>query len=133
MSKFVETQYMNHTEILKFPNHHVQIAVTVDDTGIVANTDGKKIVSAGTIVGGVGGFVLADDTKKVAKKNTQGGATGAAGAGVDAEGILLYDVDVTYGPKEGAMVIHGFVSLSALPDVPCTDAKTALKQITLIK
>lgn len=133
MSKFTETQYTNKKEILKFSNHHVQLAITVSDSGITADSDGKKIVPAGTIVGGSGGFILSDDTKLAVVKNTQGGATGTAGAGVDAEGILLDDVDVTYGPKEGAMVIHGFVKLSALPTAPCADAIKALNMIKFIK
>lgn len=133
MSKFVETGYLNKKEILKFPHHHVQIAITVSDTGISANSEGKKIVPAGTILGGDGGFLLSDETKKAVVKNTQGGATTTEGAGVDAEGILLDDVDVTYGPKEGAMVLHGFVKLSALPTAPCADAIKALNQIKFIK
>lgn len=132
MSKFIETSYINRKEILKFSNHHIQVAVTVSDTS-VSVVDGKKIVKAGTIIGGEGGSILSDETKKAIVKNTQGALTGATGAGVDAEGVLLYDVDVTYGPKEGAMVVHGFVKLDALPTAPCTDAKTALKQITFIK
>lgn len=66
MSKFVETIYTNSKEILKFPDHYVNAAVTVDDTGVTANADGKKIVPAGTIVGG--GF-LTDTTKKAVKTN----------------------------------------------------------------
>lgn len=132
MSKFVETSYTNRKEILKFSNHHIQVAVTVSDTS-VSVVDGKKIVKAGTIIGGEGGSILSDETKKAIVKNTQGALTGATGAGIDAEGVLLYDVDVTYGPKEGAMVVHGFIKLDSLPTAPCADAKTALKQITFIK
>lgn len=124
MSKFLETTYTNKKEILKFPDHYVNVAVTVDDTGITANADGRKIVTAGTIVGG--GF-FTDNTKKVSKKNTQGASTGAAGAGVDAEGVLLNDVDVTYGPASGAMLIHGFIALDKLPEAPVADVVTALK------
>lgn len=93
----------------------------------------KKIVPAGTILGGKGGALLSDDTKQAVVKNTQGGATGTDGAGIDAEGVLLDNVDVTYGPKDGALLIHGFVKLDALPTPPCADALKALKQITFIK
>jgi hypothetical protein len=70
MSKFVETKYLNKKDILKFPDHYVAVAVTVDNTGILADTDGKKIVPAGTPVGGVNAPVLLDPTQKVQKKNT---------------------------------------------------------------
>lgn len=133
MSKFIETNYSNKKEILKFSQHHIQLAITVSDKGIVANSDGKKIVPAGTILGGDGGSILGDDTKLAIVKNTQGGATGTDGAGIDAEGVLLENVDVTYGPKQGAMLIHGFVKLSALPAVPCADAIKSLNMVKFIK
>lgn len=119
MSKFVETVYTNSREILKVPDHYINVAVTVDDTGVTANADGKKIVPAGTIVGG--GF-LTDVTKKAVKTN-----------GAGAEGVLLYDVDVTYGPAAGAVILHGFVDLNKLPEAPAAETVTALKQITFLK
>jgi hypothetical protein len=124
MSKFVTTTYGNKKEILKFPDHYVALGVMVDDAGITVNTDGKKIVPAGTIVGG---GVLVDNTKKVSEKNTQGGEAGSEGAAVDAEGVLLNDVDVTYGPASGAMIVHGFIALDKLPETPAAEAAGALK------
>lgn len=119
MSKFQVTNYGNKKEILKFPDHYVALAVTVDDEGVTANADGKKIVPAGTIVGG--GFIE-DDTVYAVEAN-----------GADAEGVLLNDVDVTYGPASGAAIIHGFIAEDKLPEAPTADAKTALKQITFVK
>lgn len=101
MSKFVTTTYGNRTEILKFPDHYVNMPITVDDTGITANADGKKIVPAGTIMGG---GVLADPEELATPVNGSG-----------SEGVLFNDVDVTYGPAPGAMTIHGFIDLSKLP------------------
>lgn len=111
--KFIETNFTNpQKSIVKYPDHYVNIAVTVDDTGIVANADGKKIVPAGTIVGG--GF-LEDEAVKAVKTNALG-----------AEGVLFEDVDVTYGPTAGAVLVHGFVDLNKLPEAPVADAKNAL-------
>lgn len=123
MSKFVKTQYGTPKEILKFPKHFIAVTVTVDDTDIPVNEEGKKIVPAGTIVGG---GTLEDPTVHVVKTNDE--LTGA-----DAEGVLLYDVDVTYGPKEAAMVIHGFINLDKLPEEPHESAIEALKQITFLR
>lgn len=128
MSKFVVNNYLNSKEILRVANHYVAIPVAVSDEG-VALEDGKKIVKAGTILGGKSSSVLENENEVVVKKNTQGATTGTAGAGVDAEGVLLYDVDVTHGPGAGSMIIHGFIKLSKLPEVPVEDAKGALKQI----
>lgn len=118
MSKFVQTEYGNKKEILKFPDHYVNMPITVDATGVTANADGKKIVPAGTVMGG---GVIADATKKAVKSND-----------AKAEGVLFYDVDVTYGSAPGAMLIHGFVNLASLPEAPAAEAVEALKQITFI-
>lgn len=120
MSKFVETIRTNgKTEILKFPDHYVALAVTVSDVGVTANAEGKKLVAAGTIIGG--GF-LGSETIHAVKTN----ATGA-------EGVLLNTVDVTYGPAPGAAVIHGFIDKDKLPEVPAAAAVTELNMIKFIK
>ena len=134
--KYNSTTYTNKNEILKFADHYVAIPVMVDDAGIVTNADGKKIVLAGTIIGGLGSTntILGNDTTLATKHNTQSGATTTAGAGVDAEGVLLNDVDVTSGDAPGAMLIHGFVNLTKLPEAPSADAIAALKtRITFLK
>lgn len=66
--KFSVTEYAGTKEILKFPDSYVAMSVMVDDTGIEANSDGKKIVPKGTIVGGVSASALADKTQKVQEK-----------------------------------------------------------------
>ncbi|QTH44955.1 hypothetical protein J4772_11445 [Cohnella sp. LGH] len=124
MSKFVTTAYGNRTEILKFPDHYVAVSVTVDDAGVAA-VAGRKIVPAGTIVGG---GTLADPEEMVKKATTTAGTPDTT----DAEGVLLNDVDVTYGPAPGAMVIHGFVDETKLPKAPDDAERAALKQITFI-
>jgi hypothetical protein len=123
--KFVQTDYLSRKTVLKFPDHVVAVAVMVDDTGIVANAEGKKIVPAGTTIGGVSASALANEEQLVCEKNSDGVA-GAAGAAVDAEGVLLNDADVTYGPAPGSMVIHGFVDLGKLPEMPHENAVKAL-------
>lgn len=125
MTKFVQTDYLYSNNILKYPDHVIAIAVTVDDTGITASADGKKIVPAGTVVGGVSGPTLSNATQMVCEKNSDG-ATGAAGAAIDAEGVLLNNVDVTNGPASGSMIIHGFVDLGKLAEMPHTNAVKAM-------
>lgn len=121
--KFEQTNFTNKKEILKFPDHYVNVAVTVDDTGISANADGRKIVPAGTIIGN---GMLTDPTKKAKKAVTNTGVS-------NAEGVLFNDVDVTYGPAAGAMLVHGFIDLNKLPVAPTAEEIAALKQITFLK
>lgn len=118
--KYTETTYGNpHKSIVKFLDHYVNLAVTVSDAGITANADGRKVVLAGTILGG--GFLASESVLAV--------ETNGAGA----EGVLFYDVDVTDGPAPGAALIHGFVALDALPAAPAAEAVTALNQVTFLK
>ena len=83
MSKFEVTEYGNKLEILKFPDHYVAIPVTVDATGVSA-VNGKKIVPAGTIVGGTDASIL-DDPEELAVKGYTAGtkASVATGTGQD--------------------------------------------------
>lgn len=118
MSKFIEKEYGNTKSFLKFPDHYVNLAVMVSDEGVTA-VNGKKIVPAGTIIGG--GFIN-DEAKEAVKAND-----------VKAEGVLFNDTDVTYGSATGAALIHGFVALDKLPEAPTEEAKAALKQITFLK
>lgn len=118
--KFVETTYGALSKnILKYPDHYVAISRTVSDVGITANADGKTIMPAGSVLGG--GF-LVDETVPAVIKNDAA-----------AEGILLEDLDLTYGPASAAIIIHGFIDSNKLPQVLDATAITALKgRITFI-
>jgi len=116
MSKFEVMHYSANKEILKF-NDFVSTSVIVSDEGI-AVVNGKKVVPAGTIIAGKARPVLENRGEPVVKTNGSG-----------AEGVLLNSVDVTYGPAAGAMVIHGFIDLTKLPEAPAAEAKTALSLI----
>nr|WP_092074951.1 hypothetical protein [Dendrosporobacter quercicolus]NSL49578.1 hypothetical protein [Dendrosporobacter quercicolus DSM 1736]SDN23460.1 hypothetical protein SAMN04488502_11534 [Dendrosporobacter quercicolus] len=114
--KFVQTSYLGTKNILRFADHFVNMPVMVADTGVTVNDDGKKLVPAGTIIGGSGGKVLEDpENILVVASNDE-----------NAEGVLFNDVDVTYGPAPGAMLIHGFPATDKLPVVPAATAITAL-------
>ena len=126
--KFVETDYLNtQKSIIKFPDHYVGMAVTIAADGVVANSDGKKIVPAGTILGTAGASpILSDQTMKAKDVNN---STDAA----KAEGILFHDVDVTYGDAQGTMILHGFIDLNKItaPQAGCVTALAG--RITFIK
>ncbi|MGG3662526.1 hypothetical protein [Bacillus gobiensis] len=123
--KFVERTFTNKSEILKFPDHYVNVSVTVNDEGVEANAEGKKIIPAGTIIGG--GFLDNPSTQAVKA------ATSGTPAVSNAEGVLFNDVDVTHGPAPGAALIHGFIDSTKIPAEPTVEEKAALKQITFLK
>lgn len=90
--KFVKTEYANSKEILK-NDHYVAIPNPVLAAGGVEE-DGKKVVKAGAIL---------DATGKIVNDGT-------------AVGVLLHDVDVTYGNANGTVVVHGFIDGTKIPN-----------------
>ena len=123
--KFIKRSYAGVKEILKTRDFEA-IGVMVDGTGIATNSDGFKIVPAGTIVGGKTKPALANDGEVVVSKNTED-------TGADAEGVLLHDVDVTHGDAPGSMVIRGNIDLAKI-EKPVDEVQAALKgRILFIK
>ena len=116
--KYVETSYENKTQILKFADHWVGVAVTIEADNVSA---ADNILKAGSVIGGIGGSVLADESLKVEKKNTVDVNADAA------EGVLLDDVDISYGDASGTMLVHGFVNTNKLPETVVDEALKALR------
>ena len=122
--KFKTTSYTNHTEILAFAKgDEITVAAMMGDADVAANSDGKKIVPAGTFVGGVSASDFADRTQKLHAITI--GASAITGAAV-CDGILLDDVDVTYGAAPCSLLIHGYVKTSKLPAAPTSVLRTAM-------
>jgi len=117
--EFTVKSYDAPKDILFLLDDYTAITVNVDDANIVAGADGKKIIPAGTIIGGV----LDDPTAA---------AVPADGVEVAAEGLLLHDVDVTAGDALGTMVIRGVIDAAKLPEAPTLAQIAQLKQITFI-
>jgi len=75
----------------------------VSDEGIAVDSNGRKIVKAGTIL----------------PKND-----------ATAQGILYTDADVTNGPQPGSLIVEAYVLEARLHTAPSTEAKAALTKIT---
>lgn len=112
--KVKETNYNSDKTILKYPNHHVGVALNISDEGIEPNLNGLKIIPAGTLVGNsVNGVITVVNGEKT-------------------EGVLLHDVDVTYGNRPATMIIHGFIDLTKIPSKPSEEAIKALPMVKFI-
>jgi hypothetical protein len=98
----------------------------VANTGISANSDGKKIAKAGTPLTGN----LTARGTAFAKASTTSGVSNAVG-------ILLHDVDVTDGTKNAQVVVFGFIDLNKLEsdvqELVTAEVKTALRMIQFVK
>lgn len=114
-------------QILAFVEPQVSVGVVVNNTGVTADSDGKKILKAGTPLTGS----LEARTTAFTKASTTEGVSNAVG-------ILLHDVDVTAGNNNATLLIFGFVNLDRVDSTTAalitTAVKTALKGgITFIK
>ena len=94
----------------------------IGDAGVTA-VNGKKIIPAGTPVGGADFY--ADEQAVLAVANDE-----------TAVGVLLHDVDVTGGTANGTVLVFGFVNENRLEEgLTITDeAKEALDgKVTFVK
>jgi hypothetical protein len=124
MSNLVKTtSYGTEKTILIAPELAFTIPVQVTNTGITADADGKKIIKAGTPIGG--------STNVLENRNT----VLVVANGSTAQGVILHDVDVTAGQENATMVVAGYVDLNkiAVANQPVADAKAALTKITFMK
>lgn len=123
---------LNHTGITKVtavaPNqilfnveHQLSVGILCGNTGVTANTEGKKILKAGTPMAGA---------------LTERGTAFTQTNGATAVGVLLHDVDVTAGNNNGTLLIFGFVNTDRIDDTTAAlitaDVKTALPMIKFL-
>ena len=123
----VVTRGSNVKQILANPTLFQAFGAQIADTGVTA-VNGRKVIPAGTPVGGDIDFLATEDTP-LAVANT-------ALDGAKAQGVLLYEVDVTAGPANGTVLVFGYVNENRL-DAALTvaaEAKTALDgKVTFVK
>lgn len=122
MSGFKKSTAITPTQILFNTEPQVSVGIVVSDSGVIANSEGKKIVKAGTPLTG----------------NLEARSTAFTAGTSNAVGVLLHDVDVTNGAENGTLLIFGFVNLDRLDSTTAalitSEVKTALNaKVTFIK
>lgn len=117
------TNFGATNQILGFIQEKVAFGVLVNDTGVTADSNGRKIIPAGTPVGGTTN-ALEDET-----------AVLSVVSDATAQGILEHDVDVTDGTANGTMIVHGYINENRIPkSVTIPDAvKKALPNVVFFK
>lgn len=102
------------------------LGAVIGNTGVEADSNGRKIIKAGTPLYG---DLTARETAFVKETTTSNTS--------NANAIALHDVDVTDGSANGTIVVFGFVDLNKLDSSVQTlltaDVKKALTKITFIK
>ena len=86
------------------------------------NDKGRKIVRAGTLVGGDAPGAMADRSVHVKKHNDE-----------FCEGVLLHDVDITDEPMPGAMIYKGNINVGKIPEEPIAAALAKIPMVRFIQ
>lgn len=119
---FKKTSYENEMEILVTQANLVTFTGTVLAAGVTANSEGRKIVLAGTLIDADGNIVK------------QTGESGSETLTTIPVGILYKTVDVTYGDMSGALIVEGYLRadrvLEGFADAAQTAIKSALPKVT---
>lgn len=121
MANRVKTQaFTNINQILFNTDPQVSVSILAANTGLSADSNGKKILKAGTPMAG---SIEARGTAFV--KATTTTADGVSTS--NAVGILLHDVDVTAGNENATLLIFGFVDLNKVDTTTAALIDTATK------
>lgn len=118
--------------ILIAPDLAMTIGCIVANTGITADSKGRKIIKAGTPVGGTTSVLKNRQTALIVTNNANA-ETAAASDGKNSQGVLLHDVDVTDGNANATLVIEGTVDLLKLDVTIAADAEKVLTKINFMK
>lgn len=125
--KLERTKTVNVKQILAFTDPRAAVGAQISDEGVTA-VNGKKVIPAGTPVGGDNSTF--EDEKTVLK------VTNNAADGAKTQGVLQFDVDVSNGTANGSVLIFGFVNEFRLDDklTIVKEAKAALDgKVTFMK
>lgn len=110
-------------DVLLNPDNAFEIGVLVGNTGVSADSNGRKIIKAGTPVGGT--------VSVLETRNTVLSVTNSSSNGANSQGVLRHDVDVTEGNANATLIVRGEVDSSKCPTI-VAEAKTALKHIIFV-
>lgn len=119
------TKYGADKNILIAPELAHTVGCIVANTGVEADSDGRKIIKAGTPVGGT--------VDVLTNRQTVLTTCNASGNGANAQGLLLHDVDVSEGNANATLIVAGIVDVAKLDITIVDEAKTALTKIILQK
>ena len=99
--------YTSPDQVLGFIREKVAFGALIGDTGVTADAFGRKVIPAGTPVGGATSML--DDENAV--------LTVADDAAKDTvQGILEFPVDVTAGTADGTVIDNGYINRFRLPE-----------------
>lgn len=93
--------------VLDMHSFYYTLPCQVTNTGLTADSNGKKIIKAGTPVGGDTNALLNRDTAVLI-------ATNDATNGAKTQGVVIHDVDVTAGQTTATVAFAGVIDMAKM-------------------
>ena len=119
------TEYSNETDILIAPELAFAIPVIVTNASVTADSEGKKIIKAGTPLYASTDIFMNRQTKMTTVSTSN-----------KAYGVARWDIDVTGGDTNATLLVAGYVDYLKLDSTVQTavdTAKTSLTRILFLK
>lgn len=110
-------------DVLLNPDNAFQVGVLVTNTGVSADTNGRKIIKAGTPVGAT--------TSVLKTRSTVLSVTNDSTNGANSQGVLRHDVDVTGGTTNATLIVRGEIDSSKCPTIAAA-AEAALVHLIFV-
>jgi len=116
--------YTSTTDIRLSTKLYYGLPAIITNDGVSTDDNGRKIIKAGTPVGGVTSF-LDDETAKLSLYTAPAASSSDSGSGSGStsttttptvQGIVLHDTDVTAGDTSTTVMILGIVGLKMVDD-----------------
>lgn len=102
--------------VLDMHSFYYTLPCQVTNTGLTADSNGKKIIKAGTPVGGDTNALLNRDTAVLI-------ATNDATNGAKTQGVVIHDVDVTAGQTTATVAFAGVIDMAKMDAGFALDSK----------
>lgn len=102
--------------VLDMHSFYYTLPCQVTNTGLTADSNGKKIIKAGTPVGGDTNALLNRDTAVLI-------ATNDATNGPKTQGVVIHDVDVTAGQTTAKVAFAGVIDMAKMDAGFALDSK----------
>lgn len=102
--------------VLDMHSFYYTLPCQVTNTGLTADSNGKKIIKAGTPVGGDTDALLNRDTAVLI-------ATNDATNGPKTQGVVIHDVDVTAGQTTATVAFAGVIDMAKMDAGFALDSK----------
>ena len=102
--------------VLDMHSFYYTLPCQVTNTGLTADSDGRKVIKAGTPVGGDTNALLNRDTAVLI-------ATNDATNGPKTQGVVIHDVDVTAGQTTATVAFAGVIDMAKMDAGFALDSK----------